>query len=343
VRLILLVLGPVVLLGAALAFYLSGGRYVSEENAYVQAATVVVTPEVAGHVKSIAVRDNQAVKAGDPLLTIDPEPYRIALANAEAQLGVTRDQLAGLVASYAARQAQVQQAEAGREFAEADFQRVHDLERRGVSSQAQLDQAQRNLRVAETTLTAAQQDAAAVLAQLGGDGNMPVEQRSQYKQAEANVDAARRNLRLSDVRASLPGVVTNVHTIEVGSYLTPGQTAMNIISDENSWIEANLKESDLTDVRVGQPVSFEVDAYPGRTFQGKVSTIDPASGATFALLPPQNASGNWVKVVQRIPVQIAITQTPAGEPLRAGMSATISIDTGRQRSLSGLLGDIWPR
>lgn len=340
-RRVLLILGPLVVAVAALAFYLSGGRYVSEENAYVQAATVSISPQVTGLVAQVSVRNNQRVKEGDLLFTIDQEPYRIALAGARAQLGVTRDQLAGMTETYRSRQAQVAQAQANLEFAQSEFDRIHDLVRRGVSAQAQLDEAQRNLSVAQAALATAREEAATVLAQLGGDGNEPLEQRLQYQQAQANVDTAERNLRLTEVRAPFAGIVTNVDAIQVGMFLNSGQQAISLVSTASVWVEGNIKETDLTNVRVGNPVSIEVDAYPDVTFQGRVQSINPASGATFALLPPQNASGNWVKVVQRIPVQISVQQPENGPQLRAGMSATVSIDTGQERSLAGLWRDLW--
>lgn len=336
----LLILGPLVVAAAALAFYLSGGRYVSEENAYVQAATVSISPQVTGAVAQVLVRDNQQVSEGDVLFTIDQEPYRIALAGAQAQLGVTRDQLAGMVETYRSRQAQVKQAQANLDFAQAEFDRMNDLVRRGVSSQAQLDEAQRNLSVAQAALTTAREEAATILAQLGGDGDMPLEQRPQYRQAQANVDTAERNLRLAEVRAPFTGIATNVDAIQPGMFLTAGQQAISMVSSTSIWVEANIKETDLTDVRVGNPVGIEVDAYPNVRFQGQVQSINPASGATFALLPAQNASGNWVKVVQRIPVQISVQQPGGGPQLRAGMSATVSIDTGQERSLSQLWRDL---
>jgi membrane fusion protein (multidrug efflux system) len=329
-----------VVAAAALIFYLSGGRYVSEENAYVQASTVSISPQVNGTVSQIAVRNNQQVKEGDLLFTIDQEPYRIALAGAQAQLGVTRDQIAGLVESYRSRRTQIDQAQANLDFAQAEFNRIHDLVRRGVASQAQLDQVQRDLDVAQANVATARREAATILAQLGGDGDRPVEERPQYKQAQANVDTAQRNLRLTEVRAPFAGIVTNVDAIQVGMFLSPGQQAVSMVSSASAWVEANIKETDLTDIRIGNPVTVEVDAYPNVTFQGRVQSINPASGATFALLPAQNASGNWVKVVQRIPVQITVEQPPNGPQLRAGMSATVSIDTGRERSLSGLWHDL---
>ncbi|WP_414473145.1 HlyD family secretion protein [Microvirga sp. M2] len=340
-RRVLLIVGPLVVAVAALAFYLSGGRYVSEENAYVQANTVSISPQVTGLVAQISVHNNQRVREGDLLFTIDQEPYRIALAGAQAQLGVTRDQLSGMIETYRSRQAQVKQAQANLDYAQTDFDRVHDLVRRGVSSQAQLDEAQRNLSVAQAALATAREEAATILAQLGGDGDAPLDQRPQYRQAQANVDTAQRNLRLTEVRAPFAGIVTNVDTIQVGMFLSSGQQAISLVSTTSVWVEANIKETDLTHVRVGNPVSIEVDAYPSVTFQGQVQSINPASGATFALLPPQNASGNWVKVVQRIPVQISVRQLEDGPQLRAGMSATVSIDTGQERSLSGLWRDLW--
>ena len=340
-RRVLLLAGPLVVLVGALWFYLAGGRAVSEENAYVGRDTVAIAPQVSGVVTTLPVKQNQPVKKDDVLFSIDPEPYRIALAGAQAQLGVTRDQIAALTETYHSRQRQVEQARATQDFAQQAFDRIHDLVRRGVSSQAQLDAAERDLRVAQASLAGAVAEAQSTLAQIGGNGETGVDERPQVRQAQAAVESAERNLRLVTVKAPFDGIATNVNAIAIGAYLTAGQQAISMVADQPVWVDANIKETDLADVRVGAHATVRVDAYPGRVIGATVETINPASGATFALLPPQNASGNWVKVVQRVPVRLKLDLPPEqASVLRAGMTATVSIDTGRRRSLGTLVDDV---
>ncbi|KAA2236569.1 HlyD family secretion protein [Salinarimonas soli] len=333
---ILLVLGPLVLVAGALWLYLSGGRYVSEEDSYVQIANVAVNAQVAGQVVRVAVHENQAVQAGDLLFEIDPAPYRIALDGAKAQLGVVQNQLRALIEDYGAKQSDVAQAQATLTYAQAQLKRVQDLAGRQFAAQASLDAAQRDTRVAQDTLQAAQNAMQSISAQLGGNPRRPVEQQAQYLQARAQVAAAERNLGLARATAPFAGIVTQVDNLQVGGFLNPGQVAFNLVSSDRIWVEANIRETDLTYMKVGDPATLVVDAYPGVTFRARVATLSPASGAIFALLPPQNATGNFVKVVQRVPVRLDVEQPAGGPVLRAGMSATVSIDTGHVRSLRGL-------
>ena len=339
-RRLLLIAGPIVVLAGALALYLSGGRFVSEEDSYIGAANVAVNAQVVGQVVRVAVGENQAVKKGDLLFEIDPEPYRIALASANAQLGVVKNQIASLLDTYRAQLAEIEEAQANLTYARSQLGRAQDLAGRAITSQASLEAAQRDEQVASDTLKSAQQTLQGLAAQLGGNPSGSVEQQAQFLQAKAAVDSAERNLRLTSVMAPFDGVATQVDSIQVGEYLNPGQAAFNLVSTRDVWVEANIRETDLTFVEVGNPVSVSVDSYPDIVITGAVETISPASGAVFALLPPQNATGNWVKVVQRVPVRVSLRLEPNSPVLRAGMSATVSIDTGRKRTFSGLWGDL---
>jgi membrane fusion protein (multidrug efflux system) len=334
-----LILGPVALIVGGLVVYLASGRYVTEEDAYVQTVNVSVSPQVAGQVSAITARSNIAVRKDDALFHLDPEPYRIALANAEAQLGTARDQARNLVETYRARLKQIDEAKAMADFAQTTYERQQQLYSSGSAARATLDAAIRDLQTAKANLAALQREAAAALAQLGGDPDLPIDEQATVKQARAAVDAAERNLKLTSVVAPFDGIPHNVESIAVGAFLNAGQSAFPLVSSRTLYVEANLRETDLTYVKEGDPARVTVDAYPDTSIAAKVTSLAPASGSVFALLPPQNATGNWVKVVQRIPVRLSFDEPLDNLALRAGMSVKISIDTGHQRSLRELWRD----
>ncbi len=336
----LLILGPVALVVGALVLYLATGRYVTEEDAYVQAVNVSISPQVAGQVLAIAAKSNTAVTKNDPLFSLDTEPYRIALANAEAQLGIARDQANTLIETYRSRLKQIDEARATLDYAQTNYDRQQHLFDTGAAPRSTLDAAIRDLQTAKANLASLQREAAAALAQLGGNPDLPVDQQATVKQAQAAVDAAARNLRLTSIVAPFDGIPNNVESIAVGAFLNAGQSAFPLVSTHDLYIEANIKETELTYVREGDPALVTVDAYPDSSVAAKVTTLAPASGSVFALLPPQNATGNWVKVVQRIPVRLSLLEVRDGLALRAGMSVKISIDTGHQRSLRELWRDL---
>jgi membrane fusion protein, multidrug efflux system len=336
----LLILGPVALVVLALVFYFATGRYVTEEDAYVQVVNVSISPQVGGQVVAIAARSNTPVKKNDPLFNVDPEPYRIALANAEAQLGIARDQAQTLIETYRSRLKQIDEAKAVSDYAQTNYERQQHLFDTGAVPRATLDAATRDLQAAKANLASLQREAAAALAQLGGNPDMPIDQQPSVKQAQAAVEAAARNLRLTSAVAPFDGIPNNVESIAVGAYLNAGQAAFPLVSTQDLYVEANIKETDLTYVKEGDPATITVDAYPDLPLAGKVTSLAPASGSVFALLPPQNATGNWVKVVQRIPVRLSFDQPVDNLALRAGMSVRISIDTGHQRSFRELWRDI---
>jgi membrane fusion protein (multidrug efflux system) len=319
--------------------YFFGGRYVSEENSYISASTVAIAPQVSGVVKQIEVQQNQQVQVNAPLFTIDPEPYQIALDGARAQLGITHDQIAAQIETYNSREQQVQQSQASLTYAQREFERARQLVSRGAATQAQLDAATRDQQVAARTLAEAEAEASAALAQIGGDGGKPIEQRPQYLAAQAKLQEAERNLRLTQVVAPFAGIATNVNAIAPGAFLSSGQQAISLVANQSPWTDSNLRETDLTYVQPGDQATVKVDTYPDHPFAGHVQTINPATGAVFALIPPQNASGNWVKVVQRVPVRIAIAIRPGDPVLRNGLSATVTIDTRQRRTLSTLWRD----
>lgn len=325
------------LLAAALGFYLHGGRSVSSDNAYVHASKLTVTAEVGGTVKEVAVRDNDLVQAGQVLFRLDEEPYRIAADQAKAQLAAVRLELATTRGSYRQKLAAIEEAKEQTAFAERELTRQTELRNREVASAAAFDEAQHAVEAARRRVGVLQQDAATTLASLGGDANAPDEKNPRYAAAKANLDKAERDLRNTVVKAPLAGIVTNVANLPVGRVLPATQPAFSLVATHDVWIEANLKETEITYLRPGDRVDIEIDSYPGRHWSGHVGDIGPATGAEFALIPPQNASGNWVKTVQRLPVRVELDSNDAARPLRAGMSAEVKIATNHTRSLHDIV------
>ncbi len=335
----LLIAGPVAVIGIGLWLYLSGGQYVSEDDSYVGTPNVTITPQVTGQVIKVAVIPNQIVNEGDLLFEIDPQPFQITLDQANAELEQVSEKLKGLVLTYHQQQASVAQATADVTFAQQEFDRISTLLRDNVSTRAAFEQAEKDLRVAQEAKLAAESNAAATLAQLGGTIDKPLEKHATYLAAKAKVELADRNLRLTRVLAPFAGTVTQVENVQSGTFLSTGESAFSLIGLQ-SWVDANIKETDLTHIKVGDPATVVLDSYPDVTLQAQVQSISPASGSVFALLPAQNASGNWVKVVQRMPVRLIFINPDPNVVMRDGASATVSINTNYHRSLETLWRDL---
>ncbi len=314
-------------------YYVTGGQLVSVDNAYVQARIAGVSTDVGGTVKAIEVHDNDKVKAGQVLYTLDPASYQIALDSAKAKVDAARNDFLTLKATYAQDQAQITQAQADIPFYEDAYARAQKLVSSATASKATLDQANHDLESAKQKVDVAKAEAAATLAKLNGNLDLPLEKFPEYMQAQAAVEDAQRQLDHTVVKAPFDGVATNVNAIQIGSYLQPAQTAFSLVSTQDMWIEANPKETELTYVKPGQTVTVTVDAYPGVTWKGEVSSVSPASASSFSLLPAQNSSGNWVKVVQRIPLRVAVHAEDGKPQLRAGMSTEVDIDTNHARGM----------
>ncbi|MFZ1426671.1 MAG: HlyD family secretion protein [Geminicoccaceae bacterium] len=338
VRWVLLVAGPTLLLAVVGWIWFTGGRYVSTDNAYVHTDMMNVATDVDGLVRSIEVGDNQKVRKGQVLFTLDDSVYRSAFATAEANLALAATELRALQANYAQSQAQIVKAEADVAFYTKEQRRQRDLVSRRATAQAQLDAADHNLDTATAQLAALRQEEAGIAAQLGGNPQAPVEQHPRYLAAVAARDRAAHDLEHTVVRASMDGVTANVPALQPGEYLEAGKAAFALVATGHVWVEANPKETDLTYVQPGQPVTVTVDTYPGHVWEGRVDSLSPASQAQFSLLPAQNTSGNWVKVVQRIPLRVRVEPRPGEPALRAGMSAEIDVDTGHLRHWRDLLG-----
>jgi membrane fusion protein (multidrug efflux system) len=318
-------------------FYLSGGRWVSTDDAYIKADIIGVATDVSGIVAEVAVHNNQMVEKGDILFRLNDEPYRLALAGAEAQVANKFDTLRSLKEFYRSRLVQVETAKTDVAYYQRTNQRQTDLALRQATSQATLDQSRHDYETAQQRLSAAELQANAMLINLGGSADQPVEDNPQYRQAKSQLDKASRELRQTVVRAAISGIVANVDNLRPGNFLASSQTAFNLVGSDNVWIEAHLKETDLTYLQVGNPTRITVDAYPDVEWKAEVESISPATGSQFSVLPAQNSSGNWVKVVQRVPVRLRIEKQERAQVLRAGMSVAVEIDTGHKRSLAGLV------
>ena len=336
-RRILMIGGVAVVVVTAGGFWLMCGRYVSTDDAYVGAAKLMVTTDVSGLVKDVDVVDAEHVKKGQVLFRLDPEPFRIALANAKAQLALTvltvdsmKKDYQSMIAGIAAQKAQVV-------LDHRNFARDVKLLKANAISRSTYDTAEASLQSAQDQLVALKDTAATQLAKLGGSINLPTKDHPQYQQALEVVREDQRQLRHSIVRAPFPGVVAEVDSLQPGTLIISAMSsfsttsAVGLVSTKDNWVTAHMKETDLTHVRVGDPVTFTLDTYPGHTWRGHVLAISASTGAAFSVLPAENASGNWVKVVQRIPVKIAIDHQADDPPLRVGMSAVVDVDTGRYR------------
>jgi len=322
-------------------FYVTGGQVISTDNAYIQADMVGVSTDVAGTVAAIEVHENDLVKKDQVLFRLKQDSYKTNLAGAEAQLGTVRNQILTLQASYKQAQAQIAQTEADIPFFETQLKRQQDLVASNAGTRSAFDQAKHDLDAAKQKVIVAKVSAQAMLAQLGNDADQAIEQNPFYLQAQTAVDNARRDLADTIVKAPFDGIVTNVNTIQIGSYLQASQAAFALVSNTNLWITASPKETELTYVKPGQPATISVDAYPDVEWKGKVASISPASGASFSLLPAQNTSGNWVKVVQRIGMRVSIDDIANRPPLRVGMSVTVNVDTGHPRGLPDFIAKVF--
>jgi membrane fusion protein, multidrug efflux system len=335
-RFLLLAVVPALAAAAGVALWLQGGRYEETENAYVKAHMIAITADVSGRVMEVGVRDNEPVAAGALLFRIDPVPFELAVARAEAEMAVVRTTLEGLRAEHRVALADAAETRERIGFLTRQLERQAKLKERGMVIEASYDEARHNLEAARRRLESAQEKAARVLAGLGGDLKRPVEMHPSFLAASAARDAGRDELARVRVVAPAAGIVSNMR-LQPGERVERGVPVFSLIESRPMWIEANFKETQLTHMREGQEVTVVADAYPNAKWRGRVSTIAPATKAEFAILPAQNSSGNWVKVVQRVPVLIHLDTPPDGQtPLRAGMTVTASVDTGHVRSLFAL-------
>jgi membrane fusion protein (multidrug efflux system) len=309
--------------------YYTSGRVVETDNAYVKADVGIVSAEVAGPIGSLNVHENQRVEAGDVLFTIDDRSFRVALDRADAQLAAIDDFVESTKASYRQTLEQLALARTNAAYEQREFNRLAALADKKLASEVDVDEQRHERDVANQEIQVTERALDQIRARLGGDLDRPVTEQAAYLAAKSSRDAAALDLEHTVVRAPFAGIASKVPTL--GQYVQPGAPVMTIVAHRGMWIEANFKETDLTHVATGQPVDIHLDTYPDRRWRGHVESISQATGAEFAVIPSQNATGNWVKVTQRIPVRIAIEMHDDDPELRAGMSAIVDIDTGHER------------
>lgn len=326
-----LTLGPVCVAVVSLYVYWTGGRYVDTDNAYIQADKTAVSAEVSGAIQEVLVEENDFVAEGAPLLKIDQRSYIIALEQANARLQDTLAEIKKLKAGYLQKLSELNLAQSNIDFAGKEYKRQSILDLNNAGAKAQLDGALHNLQVSQYQLEIIRAQKEQLLAQLEGNPEIEAKQLANYRLAQALVEKAALDLERTTIRSPFNGRVSKIP--QVGKHIEPGTPLMSLIADTHFWIEANIKETELTHVRPGQKVAIEVDTYPDTEFTGIVHSISPGTGSQFSILPAQNATGNWVKVVQRIPVRVLISDPAGQQVLRAGMSTTVRIDTEYHRSL----------
>jgi len=331
-RPVLMLGGIVVVIVGSLTFWIGGGRIMSIDNAYVRAAKEALSTDVSGIVQEVAVKEGQRVKKGDVLLRLDPKPFEYAVQGAKANLGGIVSGLNAMKLDYKRmlRDVDVKQSQVAMDQVNTD--RLASLVKGGGVTRAEYDNARFQLATNQQSVEALKLAAAVQLARLGGDPEVDVRTMSDYIQAKARLDEAQRQLDHTVIYAPFAGIATMVDTVQPGMYLAAATAAFGLVSTERTWIEANPKETELTHVKPGDPVTVTVDTYPGRKWQCAVESIAPNSGSEFSVLPAQNTSGNWVKVVQRIPVRIKCDRKADDPEFRAGMSVVADIDTGHSRT-----------
>ncbi|VUD65086.1 putative multidrug resistance protein EmrK [Thalassocella blandensis] len=334
IRFYLLVAIPALVVAGAVLVYLLGGRSVTTDNAYVKADKIPISSQVSGNVTEVLVKENDHVQQGQILYRIDDQPIRVNLAKAQARLAQVRTDLSALKASYFEKQAEIALAQKRFAFALKDKNRLENLSHSNLISDSQFDSADQSAEVAQQQIEVLKQDLKRIEATLGGSVESDVEQHPSYLSALAELQQVQLDLHRSEVRASANGIINAPP--KVGQYLQAGQTAMALVTNQQLWVEANFTETDLTYVHPGQDVTIHIDTYPGEIWHGKVESLSPATLSEFSLLPAQNATGNWVKIAQRVPVRIALAESHGGPTLRAGLSSEVKINTQHQRSLFGI-------
>jgi membrane fusion protein (multidrug efflux system) len=338
-RFVLIVVIPLLALAAGFAWWLTGGRYVTTDNSYVGADKSLITPQVTGAIVAVHVIEGQKVKAGDPLFDIDPKPYEIAVALAKGRVDAAKVAFDNLKASYISNRDQIKMGQEAVNVRKSDYDRKNELMAKGSGTGVDRDTSLAALIQAQQILEFVNNQQASTITKLGGSLDAPLEKFPDYMQAKAGLDNAERDLANTKVASPIDGVATQVPQIQLGRVAPAGQPVFAIVSAKNLWVDGNPKESDMTFVREGQPATVTIDAFPGQEWKGALCSIAPGTGAQFSILPPQNASGNWVKVVQRVPLRFCFAPGEDTSNLRSGMSAYLSIDTGRVRTLKGVLDD----
>jgi len=322
---------PVLVLLGLAVLWLLGGRTQSTDDAYVRAAQVTVSANISGRVLEVPVRDNQKVHKGDVLFRIDDRPFRIAVAEARARVESARLSIQALKGTYRQRQADERGAQDELAYAQREYDRQNRLVTSGIASQAQVDRALQALNAAQQKLASTRQQGTSIRADLDNNPDIEPDQHPAVQLALAELSRAQLNLSYTTITAPIDGVVTRVESLQPGDYINAATPAFALLSDRDLWVEANFKEDQLTHMRVGQTARIKIDAYPDQHLTARVASLSPGTGAQFSVLPPENATGNWVKVVQRLPVRLEFKDAPPD--LRAGLSVVVDVDTGMHRHL----------
>jgi multidrug resistance efflux pump len=327
-RPLLMVGVPVLFAAVGYARYLAGEPYVSTDNAYARVAKASINARISGQVVDIAVEDNQPVRKGQVLFRINPEPFQIAVNRAQAQLSVARLRIDGLKAGYRQQQAEMQSAKASADFEQKEFARKKALVASEFVSRAIYERADTDLKVARQRIASIEQQIASTIVALNGHPDIEVDEHPAVREARAQLDEAQLYLSYATVYAPDDGVVAKVDDLQVGNYVNSGAPAFALLSDRQVWVEANFRETQVTHMRPGQEASIRIDTYPDHVFKAHITSMSPGAGSDFALLPPENATGNWVKVVQRVPVRLELDEMDPALPLFSGTSATVEVHTG---------------
>ena len=325
IRTVLFSLGLVLACGTGAYLYLTEQRFVSTDNAYLKFDKVTLSAELSGNITSIAVAENQKVKKDDLLVTVDGASYQVALEKAQARLQKAESYITAMRASYGTKQAGLALAVSNQDFASKEYQREVNLAQKKLTSESLIDERRHSLNIANEQRIIIEKELAQLLANLNGRIDAPLREYSEVMEAQADLDLARINMEHTSIRAPFDGYVS--HLPKLGQHIDPGSPVLSLVSDSKVWIEANFKETDLVSLRVDQAVDITIDSYPDRHWQGIVDSLSAATGAEYSLLPPQNATGNWIKVVQRVPVRIRLLPNEQDPVLRAGMSVYVKIDT----------------
>jgi len=330
---------PILLAVGGGYFWVTGGRYEETDNANLQQARVSIAADATGRIVKVDIAENQVVKKGDELFVIDPEPYRIALAQADAALATARLNVEQLRAAYGQAVAQERSAAVQVEYAQLQFDRASDLTDKGINTKSTLDQARTDLDKAKQEQAVAEQGIVSAKAALGGNPDIQTDQHPTVLAALAARDKAAYDLAQTTVRAPGDGIIYQASSFKVGQYVNSGTALFTLVETGDTWISANFKETQLTHMKPGQKADVELDTYPGKVFKATVEAIGAGTGAEFSLLPAQNATGNWVKVTQRIPVRLKLDDPDIKVALRTGMSADVTVDTGVARGFGALFGN----
>ena len=318
----LIAIAIIAIIIVALLFYWQYQTYhPSTDDAYVQANVIQIAPQVSGQVESIDTTDNQTVKKGQLLFSINPKPIVYKVEQAKAQLKQTEQNLIAKADSVKTAEALVSQREAEAVVAQKNYDRIIYLANDDQATKSEADQVTSQLEAAKAALTAAKTEVLKAKAELGAAGD----QNADLEVAQENVNAALLNLQYTKVYAPEDGIITNF-ALRIGDVVTADEEVFSLIENNVWWVDANYKETDLTHLKTGQKAKINIDIYPDYVFTGVIDSISSGSGASSSILPPENATGNWVKVAQRFPVKIIISHLSATHPLRVGASATVTID-----------------